>query len=198
MGQVGTLGDSQWFVQQNGKSVGPLTLTVLRQLAGIGHIRSDTWLQPAGTDVWVRAETVLKNAFAPRAAAPAPVRAPVAQVAHAPGSPQTTGSPRVSSPPVRPRQVSADSGPPTIRLHSAPSPAAAAAMTMRFVATECVYCHTHFRIGLPRGPEVHQCPKCAKSFRVVVTSVGVVARGLDGSGHTTVHNTATPRTSVGR
>jgi hypothetical protein len=71
-------------------------------------------------------------------------------------------------------------------------------MTMHFVATECVYCHTRFRIGLPRGPEVHPCPKCARSCRVVVTSVGVVARGLDGSGQSTVHNASTPRTSVGR
>lgn len=71
-------------------------------------------------------------------------------------------------------------------------------MTMRFVATECVYCHTRFRIGLPRGPEVHQCPTCARSFSVVVTSIGVVARGLDGAGHSTVHNASTPRTSVGR
>src|ERR1700731_438948 len=98
MGQIGTLADTQWYVQQNGKPVGPLTLTVLRQLAGIGQIRPDTWLQPAGSDVWVRAASVLKNAFAPRPAAPAAPRPPV--------------------PAVRPHSVSGDSGPPTIRLRS--------------------------------------------------------------------------------
>lgn len=55
MGQVATLADSQWFVQQNGKAVGPLTLTVLRQLASIGQIGPNTWLQPAGADIWMPA-----------------------------------------------------------------------------------------------------------------------------------------------
>jgi hypothetical protein len=60
----------QWYLSQHGKRYGPLPPAVLFRLAGAGRIGADAWLLQDGTDVWVRATSVLGKLPGVKEAAP--------------------------------------------------------------------------------------------------------------------------------
>jgi hypothetical protein len=53
---------SQWYLNDSGQEVGPLSSTELRRLARDGRIRPDSWLRRVGEGGWIPASRV-KNLF---------------------------------------------------------------------------------------------------------------------------------------
>jgi hypothetical protein len=164
MAQAGAVAAGQWYLSQNNKRYGPLSVGQLKQLAARGQIDADAWVLQAESDVWVRATAVVgalaaKPAPAPRPAAPAP----------------RSAVPSVSRPTPLP-------GRPPTALGGAAGPS-----SIVLIKTDCPSCGAGCRLPKPTGPTVHRCPRCCTPFRIALTSVGILTRAMPNPSQPTVH-----------
>jgi hypothetical protein len=95
---------NDWYVQQAGKTFGPLTSVQLKKLAGEGKIKPDTSVRRGTTAAWVPASRV-QGLFAPPAAPAKPSSAPTQVLAKGPTqvvgktvAPVTAVSPPIAPP----------------------------------------------------------------------------------------------------
>lgn len=211
-------GATDWFVMRCNQQSGPFSLMVLWELAGAGRLTKDDWVLQAGSDVWVPVTRVVELPSATlqssvqlgahssdRQASQSSVQlgahssdrqasqSSVQLGAHSSARLASQSSARLAaqssarlasqSSARLASQSSARLAP--ARRAVAPAPAPAGCATI-----QCPWCRAQCRIPQPKEPTVHRCPSCARMFRAVLTTVGVMARAVDQALNPTVAATA--------